>query len=198
MNRMGALLLIMASAVVFAEVANDWSIQAGQVEITVGDSPRVSGTFYVHAPPGTPAETVIRTGGACLLTDLVPFGVGLESCTSNGDCNTPQAIDKANHPEMQGYLGYCVVRDGSDEPPRCWTRPGPPQDYCKRSIDGLALTPGTHQLPSVPADPLNHGAPLPDWAVFACMADEGHPTACGQPVSDHRQFSMTPLMTGQQ
>lgn len=194
MNGMVALLLIVAPAAIFADVVDNWSIQAGQVEISVGGKPQVTGTFYVRAPSGTPADTVTRTGGACLLADLVPFGVGLESCTSNADCNTPQAIDKANHPQMDRFLGYCVVRDSSDELPRCWTRPGPPQDYCKRSIDGHPLTPGAHQLPMVPADPLDHGELLPDWAVFACMADEGHPTACGQPVSDHRRFSMTPLI----
>lgn len=192
-KRAALVFLIAAAMLIMAEAAEDWRVEAGPVEIMHTISPQVTGAFYVHAPPGTSADTVARTGGACLLADLVPFGVGLATCKTSEDCNTPEAIDKANDPAKELFYGYCAVRDGSGEPPKCWTRPGPPGEYCLRSLDGLRLTPGTHQLPEVLADPLNLGEPLPDWAVFACIAAEGQAAGCASQVEEHRQVSLTPL-----
>lgn len=172
--------------------ADDWRIEAGPVEISPGDSPQVSGVFHVHAPAGTPADAAPRAGGACLLADLLPFGIGLPICATNADCNTPKAIDKAGNPALENFQGYCTARDRSIEPPRCWTRPGLSETHCLRSRDGLLLTPGTHHLPPVPADPLGRGVPLPDWAVLACIAQESQPGACGAPASEHRHISVTP------
>lgn len=176
------------------EAAEDWRIEAGLAQLVAGALPRVNGYFYVHAPAGTPADAAPRSGGACLVADLVPFGVGLPSCETTADCNAPEAIDKASNPALENFQGYCAAPDGSREPPKCWTRPGLPTEYCNRSPDGLRLTPGMHVLPTVPADPLNLETSLPDWAVLACMAEEGHPAACGEPANVHRQLSMTPRM----
>jgi len=150
-----------------------------------------SGTFLVRAPGGMLPDAVARSGGACLLADLVPFGVGLPTCTTTSECNTPEAIDKANHPELEGYFGYCTARDGSNEPLRCWTRPGPPETHCRRTIDGFELTAGEHQVGPVDADPLGNGPPYPQWVVYACLADAGHDRACGEPLDANRKISVT-------
>jgi hypothetical protein len=171
-----------------------WRIEAGQVELSAGKSPWVRGSFYVHAPTGTPPDATPRAGGACLVTDLVAEGVGLDTCKTNADCNSPRAIDKAGDPALEAYVGYCLARDGSTQPPRCWTRPGPPATYCQRTVDGLKFTAGEHHLGPVPADPLDTGDRRLKWAVMACMADEGHPKACGDPEGEaFRQISFTPI-----
>jgi hypothetical protein len=151
----------------------------------------VSGTFLVQAPEGTPPDTAPRSGGACLLADLVSFGVGLPTCATTPECNTPQAIDKVNHPELEGFFGYCIAREGSGEPPRCWTRPGPPENHCRRTIDGFRLTARKHQVGPVDADPLGNGPPYPEWVVYACIANAGHDRACGEPLDANRQTSVT-------
>jgi len=176
--------------------AEDWRIEAGQVEFSAGEDVWVRGTFFVTAPAGTPAEASPRNGGACLLADLVALGVGLETCKSNADCNSPRAIDKADNPALEDFLGYCLTRDGSSQPPRCWTRPGPPETHCKRSVDGLRLTAGEHQLKPVLADPLKAGGRRPKWAVRACIADEGYPDGCHEQGGEHQQTSLTPLSFG--
>lgn len=172
--------------------AGAWRIEAGPVEVIHDGRAQVSGIFQVHAPPGTPSGAAPRNGGACLVADLVPFGVGGASCRTNADCNTTRAIDTELRPELEGAFGYCAVRDGSDEFPRCWTRPGPVREYCRRSVDGLILTPGIHRLPVVPAAPLRDAPVVPEWAILACLADEGHPTACGEQNSEHQQVSVSP------
>lgn len=181
----------------YGVAADGWRIEAGAIEVTPGAPARVSGTFHVHAPAGTPPEAAPRAGGACLVADLVPFGVGAAACQSNADCNTPEAIDTQRHPGLDGAYGYCAAPDGSGESSRCWTRPGTARTYCSRSIDGLRLTPGTHRIAAVPADPLDFGGPLPNWAVVACLADAAHPAACGEQSGEHRQFSMTRQVRGE-
>ena len=187
------LFFLAATFIACIAAAQDWRIEAGAVTIASGDSPQVTGVFFVHAPPGTAADAAPRTGGACLLADLVSYGIGLASCETVDDCNTAEALDLERYPNFQGGHGYCISRDGSDEPRKCWTRPGPPDRYCLRSMDGLRLTPGVHQLPRVPADPLGRGDPLPDWVVLACIAAEGQAMGCGASNAAHRQTSVTPL-----
>jgi hypothetical protein len=199
MSMIKAIAIVALSAAFLAIGSNadeNWRIEAGQVEFSGGEEVWVRGSFLVHAPEGTPADAAPREGGACLLADLVAFGVGLESCKSFADCNSPRAIDKANNPAMEDYVGYCVARDGSTQPPRCWTRPGPAESHCKRSVDGLRLTAGKHQLEPVPADPLKTGARRLKWAVIACLADADHPRACGEEESAMRQMSLTPMSFG--
>jgi len=175
-----------------ADPLPDWRIEAGPVRIDPRDPTMVGGTFVVRAPPGTAPQVAGRQGGACLVADLLARGIGMASCQTDLDCNTQEAIDKEDHPHLQTYYGYCLSRDGSLERPRCWTRPGPPQTHCSRTVDGLQLTEGVHELASVMADPLGLGAPYPEWAVLACMADEGHERACGQASDAHRQRSVSP------
>ncbi len=177
-----------------AEAALGWRIQAGQAELQTAGQPQVSGTFMVSAPPGeTDPLAAPMQGGACLLADLVPFGVGRASCATSADCNGPDSIDRQKDPRLAEYVGYCAARDGSAEAPRCWTRPGPASTHCQRTVDSLRLTAGEHSLGPVVADPLGNGEPLPEWAVYACMAKAGHERACGEAVSPHRQVSLTPL-----
>jgi hypothetical protein len=172
-----------------------WSIHGGPVERIRGEPARVSGTFEVRTEgEGPAAEGKARQGGACLVADLVPFGIGRAHCATNADCNGPDAIDKLGHPGLAEYHGYCAARDGSAEAPRCWTRPGPASTHCRRTVDGLRLNPGVHALLGpVDADPLSRGEPRPRWAVYACLAHEGHDRACAEPASPHRQVSLTPL-----
>ncbi len=191
--RKPAFLLVLATLSVsaVAEPPPDWRIESGPVRIEPGEHPGVSGTFLVRAPEGKAPDTTARSGGACLLADLVPFGVGLPTCMTTSECNTPEAIDKANHPEFEGYFGYCTGRDGSDEPKRCWTRPGSPETHCRRTIDGFELTAREHRVGPVDADPLGKGPPYPEWVVYACISDAGHPRACGGPLDANRQISVT-------
>lgn len=169
-----------------------WRIEAGQVETLHGPKAQVVGSFIVHAPDPMPPDAPPRMGGACLVADLVPFGVGLASCETTSDCNAAGALQTDKNPALQGSSTYCAAPDGSDEPRRCWTRPGPPQSHCRRSIDGFRLDPGTHRIGPVDADPMGRGGPVPRWAVFACLAADGHERACGEPDSVHRQISLTP------
>lgn len=193
MKRFFALLILLGFASVLrGEEPDVWRIEAGPVRIAPGEPAELIGIFRVIAPAGTLAEAAPRSGGACLVADLTPFGIGLARCNSHSDCNGPDSID-ASDPRLEGFRGYCASRDGSGEPPHCWTRPGPPQTHCQRSIDGLRLTQGAHELGPVNADPLGNGGPLPEWAVYACMADEGHDRACGQRGGGNRQTSLTPL-----
>jgi hypothetical protein len=180
----------------FPAIADDWRVEAGPVEISHGNEPLARGSFRVLAPAGTLPDAAPRSGGACLVADLVRHGVGLANCVSNAECNGPDAIDRAGDPRLEAFIGYCVARDGSGQAPRCWTRPGPAEIYCRRSASGLRLSPGLHELGPVDADPLQQGAPWPEWAVYACMADEGHKRACGQAVDAHRQTSLTPANGG--
>lgn len=173
----------------------DWRIEAGVVSPSTESGTQVQGHYRVYAPPDTPVDAAPRTGGACLLADLVPFGVGLPTCTTKEDCNSPAAIDKAGDQRLQDFHGYCIKWGEDLQVGRCWTRPGPPQTHCKRSIDGHPLTQGDHVLGPVSADPLGMGGPQPRWIVNACIADEGFPTACGEPESEHRQFSVTPVQS---
>lgn len=183
-----------AEASVQKDVSDGWSIHAGPVERMRGAPVRVSGTFEVRTQGSEAAAVgIARQGGACLVADLVPFGIGRAHCATNADCNGPDAIDKLGRPELAEYHGYCAARDGSAEPPRCWTRPGPANTHCRRSVDGLRLTPGVHAVGPVDADPLGRSEPRPRWAVYACLAQEGHARACADPTSPHRQVSLTPL-----
>lgn len=169
--------------------AGDWRIQAGPVTWTQGDPPQVTGTFEVCAASGEdPPGGALRQGGACLVADLVPWGIGRASCATHADCNAFDGKD----PRMAGYVGYCATQDGSGEPPRCWTRPGPASTHCRRSADGFPLTVGTHGFGPVSGDPQGAGAPYPRWAVFACLAQAGHDRACGDPDSPNKQISLTP------
>jgi len=171
---------------------DSWVIQAGPIRSIDGSVPMVTGTFQVSGPQSAiSSKEELRQGGACLIADLVPFGIGLSNCTTNQDCNQPDGFGAATIPALKEAYGYCVSRGG--EPPRCWTRPGPPDKYCRRSIDGLRLTPGEHQLEPVAIDPLRRGMPYPEWAVYACMAHKGHDRECGNPgKSQFRQISVTP------
>jgi hypothetical protein len=171
-----------------------WSIHGGPVEWNPGEPARVSGTFEVRTRDSETATAgTARQGGACLVADLVPFGIGRARCATNADCNGPDAIDKFGHPGLADYHGYCTARDGSAEAPRCWTRPGPASTHCRRTVDGLRLTPGAHAVGPVDADPLGRGEPRPRWAVYACLAHVGHDRACAEPASPYRQISLTPL-----
>lgn len=173
----------------------EWRIQSGQVEQISKTPPLVSGTFAIIST-NQPIDSYAAPmqGGACLVADLVPFGIGRNECMSNADCNGVDSIDKQRMPDLTDYVGYCVSRDGSQQAPRCWTRPGPPETHCRRTIDSLQLTVGTHTLGPVNADPLGQGEPYPEWAVYACMAHPDHEKACGEAVSPFRQISLTPWM----
>lgn len=195
------LILVTSSSLLSADVERagtettaGWSIQGGQVELQPAGKPQVSGTFLVNSPQAAtgPLAAPLQ-GGACLVADLVPFGIGRARCETNADCNGPDAIDKQHDTRLAEYVGYCATRDGSTEPPRCWTRPGPPNTHCRRSVDALRLIAGVHKLGPVDADPLGSGEPFPEWAVYACMAQVGHERACGEVVSPYRQVSLTPL-----
>lgn len=178
-------------------VSAEWSIRAGQVELQALEKPLVSGEFSVissHLEVDSPAAP--RQGGACLVADLVPFGIGRESCVTNADCNGPDAMDKQLDPRLASYVGYCASRDGTNQAYKCWTRPGPPETHCRRTRDSLRLTAGVHRLGPVDADPLGNSEPYPEWAVYACMAQPGHERACGETVSPYRQVSLTPLPAG--
>jgi len=177
-----------------AEAVPGWSIQAGPVELQPAGQPLVAGVFNVSAPPAEmdPLAAPMQ-GGACLLADLTPHGIGRATCVTSADCNGPDSIDRQKDPRLAEYVGYCAARDGSAEAPRCWTRPGPASTHCRRTVDSLRLTAGEHSLGPVVADPLGNGEPLPEWSVYACMAETGHERACGEAVSPHRQVSLTPL-----
>jgi len=173
--------------------AGGWSIRAGPVEWAQGEPLQVSGRFEVCGPDsGAEAGAEPRSGGACLLADLVDQGIGRVACTTHADCNGPDAIDRED-PRMAGYVGYCATEDGSGEAPRCWTRPGPPETHCQRSVDGFLLTPGVHRLTPVDGDPLRNGAPYPRWVVYACLAHVGHGRACAEPENPNKQVSLTPV-----
>jgi len=175
-------------------VAEQWRITAGPIKWLPGDEIQILGTFQVNGPVAqTDADTVTPQGGACLVVNLVPFGIGRPRCATNTDCNQPEdSIDKQKYPHLADSMGYCTRRDGSVEHPQCWTRPGPAGTHCKRTVDTLVLTDGEHSVGPVAADPLGTGEPYPEWAVYACMAQPGHPRACGEASSDHRQISVTP------
>jgi hypothetical protein len=170
-----------------------WRILAGPVEMRPVEPALVSGSFRVIAhPPGIDPLGARPQGGACLVANLVPFGIGRARCVTNADCNAADALDKEHDPRLAGYIGYCMRRDGSDAPPQCWTRPGPAGTHCKRSVGEWQLSEGAHPLGPVAADPLGKGEPYPEWAVYACMAHPGHDRACGETVSPYRQVSLTP------
>lgn len=188
-----ALALAGGLAATHATHAEDWRVEARSAKRVDGEPTQVVGDIYVHAPADTPADAAPRMGGGCLLADLVEYGIGLASCASSADCNSPTAIDKSSDPQLQSFYGYCVWRSANESAGRCWTRPGPPDSHCIRSIDGHALTPGAHQLGPVPVRPLSTLPAEPEWIVFACIADEAHPAACGEPESQSRQISTSPL-----
>lgn len=170
-----------------------WSIHAGPVGWTRDDPPRVSGRFEVCGPvSGAEPRVARRQGGACLVADLVDQGIGRAICATHADCNSRDAFDRGD-PRLADFQGYCLAQGGSDEPPRCWTRPGPAAAFCKRTLDTFRMTAGVHHLGPVDRDPLNSGEPYPRWAVYACMAHAGHDRSCGEPASPHRQISLTPL-----
>jgi hypothetical protein len=191
-----ALLLLPAIAAAdgAAAAATGWSIHGGPVERRPGEPVTVVGQFEVRAAlGGSTAATAPLQGGACLVANLAPFGIGRTRCSTNADCNGPDAIDREHDARLAEYVGYCAARDGSGQAPQCWTRPGPADTHCRRTVDGLLLTTGTHALGPVAADPLGNGEPWPEWAVYACMAHAGHDRACGEAVSADRQVSLTPL-----
>lgn len=193
------LLASLANADEQAPAAGDRRIQAGPVTWQNGANPQVSGTFRVFA-----AATDIESpdpalqGGACLVADLTPFGIGSAECATNADCNPVNTADTQPSPHVSEFVGYCAARDGSGETPRCWTRPGPPSTHCKRTIDPFRLTEGEHELGPVSANPLGNAPPYPEWVVYACLAAPGHDRACGEAVSPHRQISLTSLGPGHQ
>lgn len=170
-----------------------WRIQAGPIRVTNDERLSVSGRFRLSPLSDRAAEEQALSGGACLVADLVPFGIGRAQCNTNADCNGPDVFNAQRDPRITDYVGYCAGRDGSGEPPRCWTRPGPATTHCLRSVDGLVLGPGEFILGPVDADPLGVGAGSPEWAVLACLAHPGHARACGEPLSIHRQVSLTPV-----
>lgn len=195
---LSGLVLIALSADATADGSTDttgsWSIRAGDVQWTAGETPLVSGVFQVSATEVEQSQAAApHQGGACLVADLVPYGIGRAHCAMNADCNGPDSIDREHDARLAEYVGYCAARDGSGETPRCWTRPGPAATYCRRTIESLRLTAGSHEVGPVNGDPLGNGAPYPEWAVYACMAHAGHDRACGEIVSPHRQVSLTPL-----
>jgi hypothetical protein len=175
------------------ESAGGWDIQAEAVEWSTGAKPVVTGRFRVDAPSASPESGAsIPKGGACMVANLVPFGVGRATCTTHADCNGVDSIDRQRDPRLENFVGYCAKRDGSDEPLTCWTRPGPPGGFCKRSIDPWTMSGGTHQLGPVDGDPLGNGPPYPEWAVYACLAFLGHDRACGEPSNPNRKISLSP------
>jgi len=171
-----------------------WSIHGGPVEWQTGQPGQVIGRFEVRAPADRPAaEAEPLQGGACLVADLVPFGIGKATCTTHADCNEPSTFGPPGGPDVEQYYGYCATRDGSNEPARCWTRPGPPGAYCIRTNDSWKLTAGMHTVGPVNGKPLGEQAPDPEWAVYACLAHPGHERACGEPDNPHRQVSLSPV-----
>lgn len=176
----------------FAAAQGDGStIRSGPVTWQEGAEARVAGVFEVRAAAGeTDPQALPRQGGACLVADLVPYGVGRARCSTDADCNQADAFDAGN-PLTADFRGYCAARDGSGEPTKCWTRPGPPETHCRRTVDGLELRVGTHPIGPVNGDPLGRGEPYPDWAVYSCMAQPGHDRACGEPESPFKQVSLT-------
>ena len=176
-----------------ASATGGWRIHGGTVAWTEAERPQVSGSFEICPPRGSnTGDAAPLQGGACLVADLTPFGIGMAACETHADCNAPGAFDRLPNPGAAEYSGYCIAPDGSDEPPRCWTRPGPAGTYCRRSIDALPMTAGSHRIGPVSGDPLGTGKPFPQWAVYACLAHAGHDRACGEPASPHRQVSLTP------
>jgi len=172
------------------ELADAWSIRPGPVEFEGDESGwRASGSFSVDGPEEDIAS--LPQGGGCLMADLVPSGIGAAQCQTNAECNTSETFDLNQHPERADFHGYCAARDGSDGPARCWTRPGRPDAYCKRSIDSPLIR-GRNELGPVDADPLKQGQPLPEWAVYTCLARPGYDRACGGPENPNRRISMTP------
>ena len=170
-----------------------WNIQAQEAAWASGDSLAVTGSVRIVAPPqSADADPATPQGGACLVANLVPFGIGRRDCATNADCNGPDAIDRQHDPRLADYTGYCARRDGSEQAPTCWTRPGPAESHCKRTIDGWKMAAGEHGIGPVDGDPLGAGEPYPEWAVYACMAYLGSDRACGMPVSDQRRISLTP------
>jgi hypothetical protein len=175
-----------------ASQAGNWSIQAGPVTAAEGHEPEVSGLFEVCSPAGeAPGRMALHQGGACLVAYLVPFGTGRAECRSHADCNPPGEFDRLGPPTAD-YFGYCARRDGDDGPPRCWTRPGPADTHCLRTVDHWRMSAGIHQIGPVNGDPLGRGEPYPEWAVFACVAHSGHDRACGEPDNPNKEVSLTP------
>ena len=170
-----------------------WNIQAQQAAWASDGNPVITGGFRITSPPqSADADPATPQGGACLVANLVPYGIGRPTCASHADCNGPDAIDRQRDPRLADYTGYCARRDGSAEAPTCWTRPGPAESYCKRTIDGWKMAAGEHEIGPVNGDPLGAGKPYPEWAVYACMAYFGNDRACGMPANDQRRISLTP------
>lgn len=175
------------------EASARWSIIAGPVNLVPGNPVRAEGTFEIRATPGAVDRDLPPvTGGACLVANLVPFGIGRATCQTNADCNGPDAIDAEADSRLVDYAGYCAARDGSGEPSTCWTRPGPASTHCRRTVDTLQIAEGEYGLGPVSGDPLGNAPPWPEWAVYACTADPGFPGACGEIVSPNRRISLTP------
>jgi hypothetical protein len=155
-----------------------WSIIAFKPSFVDGE---VEGSFAFERDSGADK----RAGGACVLADIYRSG---HECASYLDCD-------AAYGRPAGGFNYCIDVTGSGKK-RCWARPT--ANGCIRSRDDSAdglLGPGTYVLPRVPA--VVNGE-VPQWITYGCLADDGHPTACGSPEIDpakrHDVHALSPVL----
>lgn len=186
-----------------------WTITAGRIKVakaTVpGGAKEVRGSFTMKSnleEPGT------RRAGACFLADLTEQMVGKSSCTDQDECESDYRVAPPNAPagsvdtsELlfggEGH-GYCISPN-KQEPKRCWTRPGPDSDYCRKdqfapgkyAVPGL--DPASGAVRSVSADPLGNGKPV-RWLILGCLNPEhfGQLPPCADPASDLEVISIGP------
>ena len=142
--------------------------EPGPIQHTPADG--VGGSFKLKKDQG--GTWSIGTGGACLIADF-SASLGESKCVTHDDCKPMLADLKSRLNSDNGEWAYCARPESSNEPKRCWFRPGPQAEYCNIS-PGVPLVPNqVVQLPKppkkgVPAFPLNDDKEV-RWMVYSCL-----------------------------
>jgi hypothetical protein len=188
-----------------SEELDGWTIKAGKVRI---ETPRrgnhaeyISGVFTLR---NVSSDSVTRRAGACLLADLTDQNVGKKTCSTDSECIpvdhylvSPAGAD----PDELLFGGkghaYCRRPEGSEEPKRCWTRPGSQADYCMMG----ELEDGRHTVPlpvnrtntTAKANPLGSDQSI-RWMVLACLNPEvtGPKPPCADATATNKVYSSGP------
>jgi hypothetical protein len=183
MSKLSAFALLAAAIATSAQAQQRMRIVAGPVQER-GDC--ISGTFRVE-PARARGIVSDGTGGACLVADLDP-----RACRSDADCAdaaTPYGPDSA---------AYCLrPKHGVMKNGHCWVRPGPGQDYCRKSPQVPLPLRTTMATPDVCPPSLPGERPV-RWRVHACLnghdqASDRGTFACGDPADDRKMIDNGPM-----
>jgi hypothetical protein len=172
---------IALASVVAPQVAaqEKWSANPGAVtrlgpEWHLDGRARVRGTFEFVSDPANGIESN-GFGGACLVADLTPQGIGKQRCSTDLDCNPVVSVrqrpGRPDVPSVTHYSSaYCLKSHELPSAPKiCWVRPGSQDDYCSiRRPPAEPLSRGKYPLPTVRADPTGKDLPV-RWRIVTCL-----------------------------